>query len=216
MPYFACFSTLNTPISQTKRPRHASSRFVDDVANRAPHAEGIVFRHTDARIVGIGGHEPSFVAFLHEALERVLAVEFTHGHFVFRGVAVALVHNDDVAGVDVGIDHGVALHADEVARLGVGAKHTQQFDVLAALVVVERYGKTCHDGEVEKGQCYVADRCGVHGTKRIGALHCAVLFYAGEYELRFVALCTDDACQWSRCTEREELAVGAWTSATGG
>ena len=98
-------------------------RFVYDVTDGSPDAEGIVGGHFYLRIIGIGRYEPSRAVAHLETLQGVLAVQLTHSHLAWQGVAIALVNDDDVARTDAGINHGVALHAYEVRGFRTGAKH---------------------------------------------------------------------------------------------
>ena len=187
---------------------------VDDIRHRTPYAEGVGRRHTYLGEVGVGGNEPSLVAPPYKALEGVLAIELAYRHLALRGVAAALVYDDDVARVDVGVYHRVALDAYEIRCFGVGAEHAQEVDVLAALVVVERYGEARHQPYVEVGQREVVQLGGAHHDAHppeccggAGSLSDA----SGD-KLALVGLAVYQRSHLPWCPEGKEFAVCRWSS----
>ena len=69
---------------------------MDDVCDGSPDAEVVVRADADSGVFGVRGDEPSLSLLEDEVLEGVLAVELANRDFVRCGVAVALVHDDDV------------------------------------------------------------------------------------------------------------------------
>lgn len=115
-----------------------------DVGDGSPYAEVVFRRDFYFRVIGVGGYEPPLSVAQDEAFQCVFAVEFADRHLVFGRVPVAFVHDDDVAAMHAGVDHGVSVHAYEVGGFGVGTEHAEHVYLLGYLVIVEWYGESRH------------------------------------------------------------------------
>ena len=78
---------------------------VNDVGNCSPDTESIIFSNLYLRIIGIGRYQPSYSITFLKTLQSVFAVQFTDSDLTWRRIAIALIHDDNVTRIDVGIYH---------------------------------------------------------------------------------------------------------------
>ena len=136
-------------------PCISPSRFVNDICDGSPNTEGIFLRHPNLRIARIGWYEPSLLPSPLKPFEGIFAIQFTDGDFSRRRISVTLIHDDDVAIIDVSVNHRVALHSDEIACLRIGAEHSEQLNILSFLIIVERNGESRHNIHIEEWQAHI-------------------------------------------------------------
>lgn len=161
-------------------------RLVDDVSHCAPDVEGVVGGDGDFGKERVGGDEVAGVAVLLEPLEGVLAVEFADGYLVGLGGAVGGVNDDDVAGVDVGVDHRVANDVDHVRCLGVRTYEGEEVGEFATVVALDIKGESRRYADVELRDGERTDIGGWHTfthRREVGQMRVDVFLQTLAYEL---------------------------------
>ena len=78
---------------------------VNDVGNSSPDTESIIFSNLYLRVIGIGRNQPPYSITFLKTLQSVFAVQFTDSDLTWRRIAIALIHDDNVTRIDVGIYH---------------------------------------------------------------------------------------------------------------
>src|SRR5574344_684869 len=76
---------------------------MNDVGNSSPDTESIVFCNLHLRVIGIGRNQPTNAITHFKTLQSVFAVQFTDSYLTWRGIAIALIHDDYITRINVSI-----------------------------------------------------------------------------------------------------------------
>ena len=79
--------------------------FVDDIGDCSPNGESVIWGNLYIRKVGIGWYKPSEAISLDETLQCIITAKLANSYLTFRWITVALIHYDNVARMDAGINH---------------------------------------------------------------------------------------------------------------
>lgn len=116
---------------------------MDYVLDDAPDFQLHIGAEGLGAIVFVFGHQGDLAAAQADAFDGEFAVEVGDDDVFIFGLGGA-IHDQEVAGVDAGVDHGIAGDADEIGGGGLGDEVLVEVE-LAFEVILGRRGKAGRD-----------------------------------------------------------------------